>query len=173
MKFFGDQDPDREPIVIQDYDPAWPAMFEELAEPVRGALVGMNARVEHVGSTAVPGLAAKEVIDMDVVVASPQDVPEAVERLGRLGYLHRGDLGIRGREAFAWPPGSRRHHLYVVPAGSEPFLNHLRFRDHLRSHTEDADAYAALKRLLAQTYRTDRARYTDAKSAFIGRILGG
>jgi len=161
----------RSPIVIADYDPRWPALFERLAEPVRAAVAGLGARVEHVGSTAVPGLAAKPVIDMDVVVPSAAAVPEAVERLRGLGYIYQGDKGIRGREAFLWPPGAPVHHLYVVVDGNRPHAEHLRFRDHLRHHPEVAEAYAACKRDLAARHGADRIAYTEAKTAFIAAAL--
>jgi GrpB-like predicted nucleotidyltransferase (UPF0157 family) len=161
----------RSPIVIADPDPGWPALFERLAEPVRAAVAELHARVEHVGSTAVPGLAAKPIIDMDVVVVSTTDVPEAIERLRRLGYVYQGDKGIEGREAFLCPRGAPVHHLYVVVDGSRPHSDHIRFRDHLRAHPEVAREYAALKRDLAQRHGADRIAYTDAKTAFITAAL--
>jgi GrpB-like predicted nucleotidyltransferase (UPF0157 family) len=156
---------------VVEYDPAWPSLFEALAAPVRDAVGDLGAEVEHVGSTAVPGLAAKPVIDVDVVVRSPDDVPEAIERLRGLGYVHEGDLGIVGREAFLPPPGAVRHHLYVVVAGSAPHLEHIRFRDHLRAHPDAAAEYAELKRGLAQTHRADRDAYTAAKAGFVAATL--
>ena len=161
-----------DPVVLVEYDPAWPSLFKELAEPLRGATLPLGARVEHVGSTAVAGLAAKPIIDIDVVVPSPDPIPEVITRLDGIGYRHIGDQGIPGREAFAWPPGKPRHHLYLVVAGSEPYLNHICFRDHLRSHPEDAAAYAELKRSLARAHRDDRAAYTEGKTAFIRLTLG-
>jgi GrpB-like predicted nucleotidyltransferase (UPF0157 family) len=161
----------RSPIVVTDYDEAWPTYFEEMARPVRRAVAGLTATVEHVGSTAVPGLAAKPVIDIDVVLRSSQDVPSAIERLRALGYVYQGDKGIRGREAFMWPPGSRPHHLYVVVAGGRPHEEHLRFRDYLRSHPDVAAEYAALKKNLAKRHHDDRLGYTEAKSEFVGRVL--
>jgi len=161
----------RSPIVIAGYDAGWPALFERLAEPVRAVVADLGARVDHVGSTAVPGLAAKPVIDMDVVVPSAADVPETIERLRGLGYVYQGDKGIRGREAFLWPPTTPVHHLYVVVDGSDPHTDHVRFRDHLREHPDAAREYAALKRELAQRYGMDRLRYTEAKTAFVGRTL--
>jgi GrpB-like predicted nucleotidyltransferase (UPF0157 family) len=157
----------RSPIVIADPDPGWPALFERLAAPVRAALAGLGARVDHVGSTAVPGLAAKPIVDMDVVVISRDDVPEAIERLRALGYVYQGDKGIAGREAFLPPRGAPEHHLYVVVGGSRPHADHTRFRDHLRRHPEVAAAYAACKRDLAARHGADRVAYTEAKTAFI------
>jgi GrpB-like predicted nucleotidyltransferase (UPF0157 family)/chloramphenicol 3-O-phosphotransferase len=161
----------RFPVVIADPDPGWPALFERLAQPVREACADLGARVDHVGSTAVPGLAAKPIVDMDVVVASDADVPAAIERLRGLGYVYQGDKGIAGREAFLWPRGAPAHHLYVVVEGNRPHADHLRFRDHLREHPQVASAYAVLKRDLALRHGADRLGYTDAKTAFITAAL--
>lgn len=154
------------PIVVSDYDLEWPALFGQISAPVRSALVEIAVAVEHVGSTAVPGLAAKPVIDVDVIVRSAEDVPVAIERLRELGYVHQA-----GREAFIWPSHAPRHHLYVVVDGSKPHVDHVRFRDHLRSHPEVAREYAELKRALAEQHRSDRQRYTEAKAEFISRVL--
>lgn len=160
---------ERSPIVVADYDPAWPALFERFAEPLRAALP--NASVEHVGSTAVPGLAAKPIVDIDVVVDSPSEVPRALEALAGLGYVYQGDKGIPGREAFLWPPASEPHHLYVVVAGSPPHRDHRDFCDHLRAHPDTAREYGALKRELAERLGDDRIAYTKAKSEFITAVL--
>jgi GrpB-like predicted nucleotidyltransferase (UPF0157 family) len=119
-------------IVIREYDPAWQKLFEVLRERLLDVLGGLTVAVEHVGSTAVPGLAAKPVVEIDTVVPSAEDVPLAVERLERAGYRHEGDLGIPGREAFEPPVDAPWHHLYVVTAGSEELRRHLAFRDYLR-----------------------------------------
>jgi GrpB-like predicted nucleotidyltransferase (UPF0157 family) len=140
-------------------------------DPDRAALASRALAVEHIGSTAVPGLAAKPIVDLDVVVGSAEDVPAAIERLRELGYVYQGDEGIPGREAFLWPPGATPHHLYVVVAGSEPLREHLAFRDHLREHPDVAHEYGSLKRRLAAEYRDDRLGYTEAKSAFVRGVL--
>jgi GrpB-like predicted nucleotidyltransferase (UPF0157 family)/chloramphenicol 3-O-phosphotransferase len=161
----------REPIVVTDYDASWPALFEQLARPLRDAVRDVGASVEHVGSTAVPGLAAKPVIDIDVVVRAPGDVAPAVERLCALGYVYQGDKGVAGREAFLWPPGMRQHHVYVVVDGSTPHRNHATFRDYLRAHPAVAAEYAALKRELAARYGRDGIGYTEAKDEFVANAL--
>jgi GrpB-like predicted nucleotidyltransferase (UPF0157 family) len=161
----------RSAIVIVEPDPGWPALFERLAQPLRAAVGDLGARVEHVGSTSVPGLAAKPVIDIDVVVPSSADVPEAIDRLRGLGYVYQGDKGIEGREAFLWPRGGPEHHLYVVVARNKPHADHIRFRDHLRERPEVASAYAVLKRELAERHGVDRLAYTEAKTAFITDAL--
>jgi GrpB-like predicted nucleotidyltransferase (UPF0157 family) len=155
------------PIVVADYDEAWATRFDDIARPVRDALGGIGAEVEHIGSTSVPGLAAKPVIDIDVVVPSAEDVPTAIERLRTLGYVYQGDKGIKGREAFMWPRGASPHHLYVVVAGSPPHTGHIEFRNYLRQHPDVAQEYAALKKGLAERHRDDRLAYTEAKSEFV------
>jgi GrpB-like predicted nucleotidyltransferase (UPF0157 family) len=160
-----------DPVVIVDYDPRWPNLFEELRARVAAALGGLVVIVEHVGSTAVPGLAAKPIIDMDVVVPSVTDIPEAIVRLAALGYVHRGDLGIPGREAFTAPAGTLRHHLYVCALGSEELRRHRSFRDYLLTHPDDARAYGALKKEAALRFRNDRPAYNEAKTQFVEAVL--
>src|ERR1039458_6898261 len=103
-----------ERVVIADYEPAWPRRYEALRARVADALGGLAAKIEHVGSTSVPGLAAKPTIDLSVQLRTTDDLPAVIERLSRLGYAHEGDFGIVGREAFATPPGygTHDHHLY-------------------------------------------------------------
>jgi GrpB-like predicted nucleotidyltransferase (UPF0157 family) len=161
----------RSPLVVSDYDNDWPRLFEEIAQPVREAVADLGAQVEHVGSTSVPGLAAKPIIDIDVVVESANDVPAAIERLRALGYVYQGDKGIKGREAFLWPPGARPHHLYVVVRGSPPHLDHVEFRDYLRGNPDVASEYGALKTELAEQHGDDRLGYGEAKSDFVERAL--
>ncbi|MBA3376455.1 MAG: GrpB family protein [Actinobacteria bacterium] len=102
-----------DPIVIVDYDPAWPLEFERLRERAAAALGDIAVAIEHVGSTAVVGVAAKPVIDL-VIVVEPEDVQDAVEGLTAIGYVHRGNLGVEGREAFDVPEGEPRHHHHPL-----------------------------------------------------------
>ncbi|HTV50364.1 MAG TPA: GrpB family protein [Steroidobacteraceae bacterium] len=161
----------QDPMVIQEYDPAWPARFQAIAAVVWEALGDVVQRIEHVGSTAVPGLAAKPIIDVDVVVWVQSQVPEAMRRLDVLGYVHEGDLGIAGRDAFRSPSGGAEHHLYLLVEGAAELTRHLAFRDALRGDTALRERYADLKRHYAARHRSDRAAYTDAKSALINTVL--
>jgi GrpB-like predicted nucleotidyltransferase (UPF0157 family) len=156
-----------DPIVVVEYDPQWPSEFARLRDRAQAAVGEVARSIEHVGSTAVPGLAAKPVIDLVVVVESDDDVPEAIRRLEVVGYVARGDLGVPGREAFSWPEGEVRHHLYVSPETSDELRAQLRFRDRLRTDPVLAREYQALKRDLAERYSDDRPGYTDAKTDFI------
>lgn len=158
------------PIIIVDYNPYWPQLFEELRATVAGVLGDFALTIEHVGSTSVPGLAAKPIIDMDVVVESASHIPSAIERLATLGYLHLGDLGISGREAFTCPPEPPHHHLYVCPKDSIALQRHLSFRNYLLQHSDEAQRYGHLKQELAEKFRNDREAYTNAKDEYIQTI---
>ncbi len=149
-----------------DYDPAWPLEFERLRERAADALGNLAVAIEHIGSTAVPDLAAKPVIDL-VIVVEPDDVQSAIERLTAIGYVHKGNLGVEGREAFGVPEGERRHHLYVSPTDSEELRAQLAFRKRLRESSALATEYEDLKRDLALRFRDDRMGYTDAKTDFV------
>ena len=159
------------PIVIVDYDPHWPEHFEVLLSRISPVLSPLAAAIEHVGSTAIPGLAAKPIIDIDVLLHSAADLSKAIARLATLGYQHRGDLGIPGREAFCPPPGNPPHHLYVCVPECLEYIRHIMFRNHLRTHPEEAHAYERLKRTLAGEYRNDREAYNQAKTEFVKAVL--
>jgi GrpB-like predicted nucleotidyltransferase (UPF0157 family) len=160
-----------EPIIIEDYDQRWPERFELLRSRLALALESVAAAIEHVGSTAVPGLAAKPIIDVDVLLRSAADLPQAIERLATLGYQHRGDLGVPGREAFRSPLNDLPHHLYVHPPESREYIRHIRFRNHMRANRADTRAYEHLKRAQAEKFRHDREAYNQAKTEFVEAIL--
>ena len=159
------------PAVVVAYDPRWPRQFEELRARVDAALRGLEHVTEHVGSTAVPGLAAKPIIDLDVVLPRESGRPAALSALAAAGWVHEGELGITGRDAFAPPPGAAYHHLYLVVAGSQPHRDHLDLRDYLRAHPGQAARYGRRKRELAPLLSTDRAAYTDGKAGLIAGLL--
>ena len=157
-------------VVIAGPDPRWPARFAEERERIAAALGTFAPGIEHIGSTAVPGLAAKPILDILVGARLLPPGPEPVAALGHLGYDYLGEHGIPGRHFFArgWP---RTHHLHLVEHGGDFWTSHLRFRDHLRAHPGEATAYAALKRELAARHGHDRSRYTEMKSTFIAAAL--
>ena len=99
-------------------------------------------------------------------------LPAAIERLARLSYIHRGDLGIPEREAFLAPASDPPHHLYVCPPSSAEFQRHVAFRDYLRAHPQDAKIYGDLKIALAKRFRDDRPAYNTAKGEFVAEITG-
>jgi GrpB-like predicted nucleotidyltransferase (UPF0157 family) len=165
--------PEAEPppaIEVVEHDPAWADRFEAIRARLAPALDGIAVAIEHVGSTAVPGLAAKPIIDIDVVVADRAAIPDAIKRLAGLGYTYLGDLGVRDREAFRRPPGTERHNLYVCLAGGEGLRNHLALRDHLRGHPDEVRAYGDLKRRLARE-APDIDAYVVGKTELIVSFL--
>jgi GrpB-like predicted nucleotidyltransferase (UPF0157 family) len=158
-------------VQVVDYDPDWPRIFGGLKDRIWPSVCDVAVAIEHVGSTAVPGMAAKPVIDVDIVVASRADLLSLTQRLETLGYRHRGNLGIEDREAFRAPEDQPAHHLYACVGDSLAFQNHIAVRDFLRAHPSEAAAYSSLKKQLAQRFRDERERYQQAKTDFVLSIL--
>jgi GrpB-like predicted nucleotidyltransferase (UPF0157 family) len=159
-------------IIVADHDPAWAQSFERIHGPLWPALEGVALRIDHVGSTSVPGLAAKPIIDTDVVVADEAGVRPAIVALRTLGYVGRGDLGVEGRQAFINPPGDLpEHNLYVVVDGNKAHLDHVLLRDLLRADPVARDRYAALKRANAELAGGDMDVYVEAKAALVAELL--
>ena len=161
----------RPPIAVVPYRDVWAATFESLKARVQGAIGSLAPRIEHVGSTSVPGLPAKPIIDMDVVIESDDQLEDVASRLAAIGYEPRGDLGVVGRYAFTSPAGSPDHHLYVCARDNAELHRHLALRDYLRCHPEQAAAYGKLKQTLAQARPFDREAYTEGKTHWIERAL--
>ena len=170
-----------ESVIIRDYDPRWGAEFNQLRKIYYQELGDFLISVEHVGSTAVPGLAAKPIIDIDLVISSYDSFQLLKARLMALGYFHQCDLGIEDREAFGRkhnrvPITEQKrvwleHHLYVCPKESQELKRHLAFRDYLCRNDEESVRYGELKKSLAIKYRNHREAYTEGKSNFIQGIL--
>lgn len=160
-------------IAVVAYDPEWPQRFERLRARIWPAVAAVALRIDHVGSTSVPGLAAKPIIDMDVVVADETRVRPAIEALRSLGYRWVGDLGVEGREAFTsaqsadLPP----HHLYLVVDGNKAHLDHVLLRDLLRADEDACRRYAELKRANVELAQGDTDVYVAAKARFVAELL--
>lgn len=156
---------------LVDYDPAWPTMFEEESARIREALGDVAARIEHVGSTAVPALAAKPVIDIQVSVRSMVPRERFVAPLVGVGYEFVPDPIDTEHEYFKKEAnGVRTYQIHVCPVGSEWERRHLAFRDHLRVNPGDAARYAELKRRLAAEHPKDVIAYVDGKTPFIREV---
>lgn len=165
----------RDPIEIVPYDKDWTASFEQERRRVEPALrPWLIGSVEHVGSTAVPGLSAKPIIDMMAMVASYEDARGAIAAMEAVGWTHvweSGDEELR-RWSFCYPdPAWRTHHLHVVEYVSQLGRDCLAFRDHLRHHPEDAQRYADIKQSLASLHHDDRPAYRSGKAPFIEEIM--
>lgn len=158
-------------VEIVSYDPAWPALYEREAERLRRALSHVPFRVDHVGSTAVPGLAAKPIVDVLGGRPAGSDPRPYVDAIVALGWVHRGENGIPGRDYFRLGDPVRTHHLHLFVEGAPAWREHLAFRDTLRERPALAREYERLKRALAARHVGDRGAYTGAKAAFIAAVL--
>jgi GrpB-like predicted nucleotidyltransferase (UPF0157 family) len=158
-------------IRVVPYDAEWPTLFQQRCEPLREALDEAALRIDHIGSTAVPGLAAKPIVDIQISVTAfePPDLFRAP--LERLGYVFRADNLERTKRYFREPPGDRRTHVHVRRAGSFSEQLALLFRDFMRAHPDWARRYAELKRALAERYAADRQGYTEGKRPFTWEAL--
>jgi GrpB-like predicted nucleotidyltransferase (UPF0157 family) len=158
-------------VYVTDYDPAWAQRYDTLRDMIWPAVCDIAQKIEHVGSTSVPQLAAKPIIDLDVIVTAHADIERCVQALTPLGYNHLGELGIQGRHALRHRSPLFAHNLYVCLDGSVGLRNHLTLRDHLRQHPTDALAYGALKKHLADQHPNDINAYVAGKTSFILSIL--
>ncbi len=158
-------------VELSAYNPEWANTFERIRALVWPAVQHASMSLEHVGSTSVPGLSAKPVIDACIVVASRRDLPYVVKALNALGYTHRGDLGVPDREAFRSPASLPKHHLYASPRGSLSLKNQLGLRDYLRSTPQAMLEYGELKESLARQFPDDIDNYIAGKTDFILGVL--
>lgn len=158
-------------IDVVPYSEAWPAQFEYVALELRVALTRVPiVAIEHVGSTAVPGLAAKPILDIDVIVERAH-MASAIQALTGVGYAHSGDLGVVDREAFIAPDEDPPRHVYVCVEQTLHLRNHLAVRNVLRQRTDLRDRYATVKLALAQAPGMDMAGYLAGKSAVLQDVL--
>ncbi|MBL0389326.1 GNAT family N-acetyltransferase [Tumebacillus sp. ITR2] len=161
----------REKVEIVEYDPAWAALYELERDALVNALGEDIAAIEHIGSTAVPGLGAKPILDIQIGLR--EMVPAIVfeERLQRMGYRHHPTADDPTRRHFFVKGMPRTHHLHIVPADSWDWERHVLFRDLLREQPETRTEYEELKQHLAMRFGQDRGAYTEGKTAFIEGII--
>lgn len=159
-------------VRVVPYDPAWADLYAEEADRLRRILAhhGVSLVLEHTGSTAVPGLAAKPVVDILAGRHSDEAREPAIFAVQAAGYLHRGEQGIPGRDFFRRGE-PRQYHVHLALVGSRFWDDHRTFRDHLRSHPGSAAAYASLKQTLATRHPWNREAYILGKSEFVRAIL--
>lgn len=163
-----------EEVALAAYDPRWPLLFVEERERLMSLFPSQLLDVQHFGSTAVPGLAAKPVIDLLAGVESMAVAESLVEPLLESGYTTSAEFNatLTDRRWFMrWLDGHRTHHLHVVVFGGPEWRRRLRFRDVLRAQPEVAQRYALLKSRLAAEHGSDREAYTRAKSAFVRCVV--
>jgi GrpB-like predicted nucleotidyltransferase (UPF0157 family) len=171
--------------MLEPYNSRWVEEFAALKEIYCRSLGPLILRVEHVGSTAVPGLMAKPILDIDIVISGYEVFPEVVEKLAGLGYSHNGDQGIFEREAFKVADACvprvsparewMAHHLYVCPQHGRELLRHVAFRDALKANAERREEYARLKTGIVARANGDRKLYAQIKEQacreFVERVL--
>jgi GrpB-like predicted nucleotidyltransferase (UPF0157 family) len=160
-------------VSVEPYNHIWKIEFHKIRQMLEASIGDLIIAVEHVGSTAVEGLAAKPILDIDVVMESYAVFPAIRERLAAIGFVHEGDLGLAGREAFkrTFVDEFMPYHLYVCPKDSRELHRHIAFRDYLRCHPGDVKAYGDLKSQLAESHRTDIGGYMQGKAALVAEIF--
>jgi GrpB-like predicted nucleotidyltransferase (UPF0157 family) len=157
-------------ISVVDYDSSWPVRFDAEAAVLYRTLGHVAHAIHHIGSTAVPGLAAKPIIDILMEAADLSQIDALNERMVGIGYIPKGEYGIPGRRYFQKGGEDRTHHLHVFARGDFNVVRHLAFRDYLRGHPDIAREYGELKRAVAKTCENDIERYCDGKDAYVKRI---
>ena len=160
-------------VVVVPYDNTWIAEFEKIREELLKVLIGHIISIEHVGSTSVKGLAAKPIIDIDIIMKDYNSFETIKTILAGIGYFYEGDQGIKDRQVFKYEdkPNLMKHHLYVFPQYSEELKRHLAFRDYLRENKQDRDWYKEVKQLAAKYYPEDIDSYIKAKKPCVAEIL--
>jgi GrpB-like predicted nucleotidyltransferase (UPF0157 family) len=158
-------------ILLVDYRSDWPLVYAEAAGPLAAAFGPYAADIQHIGSTSVPGLAAKPIIDIAIGITQ-YPLPDAIiDAVTRLGYEHKGEYGIPGRHYFRKPGPPYGFHIHATGLQSSEYHNHILFRDYLRAHPDAAREYQLLKRDLAAHWVDDFEAYAAAKTSFVRQIL--
>jgi len=160
-----------DPVEIHEYSTEWPGQFKRIAGLLRTSLSDVALRIDHIGSTAVPGMAAKPIIDIQVSVVSLDPIEPFLKPLESAGWVWDRDNTELTKHFFREPPGFPRIHLHVRRLGSWHEQLALLFRDYLRQHPADCAQYEQIKRVAAITHRDDRAKYGDAKTPIIWEII--
>ena len=159
-------------VMVLPYDRAWETAFAQIKTEITQALGDLAIAIEHVGSTSVEGMSAKPCIDLDVVIAEESLLGEVVAKLGEIGYIHEGDLGIPGREAFRYTekPHLMKHHLYVCTQDSEELRRHVTFREFLKATPQAAEQYSKTKETAAKLFPDDIDGYIAYKAPCIEEL---
>lgn len=154
-------------IEVVEYDPSWPERFEEESNLLRETLGDIAVEVHHIGSTAVPGLAAKPIIDILIEIADLAALDARNRDMELIGYEPKGEFGIPGRRYFQKGGDNRTHQIHAFVAGDVNVSRHIAFRDYLRSNPGVAEEYGTLKKKVAETCDNDIEKYCDGKDAFV------
>jgi GrpB-like predicted nucleotidyltransferase (UPF0157 family) len=160
-----------EPVTLRQYDPSWPERFERERRRIAAALGAEAAGIEHIGSTAVPGLPAKPVVDVLVGVGGPPAARRVAGRVASLGYELLGEAGVPGRLHLRRRAASGAFNVHVVEHGGALWRDNLVLRDYLRAHPDDAAAYARAKARAAAAAPESLLRYSDLKASVVAELL--
>lgn len=165
----------RRTVRVVDHDQGWSGLFASECRSLHRALGDLAADVQHVGSTAVPGLPAKPILDIAIAIRTLDFIPDIVERLTGIGYIYRGDGGNDGGHLFVREPEPdiRTVHVHVVESSDSQWRDYLAFREILREDLNVRKRYAEVKLDLAKRFPNDRKSYTSAKDEFIQGVLSG
>lgn len=167
--------------LLEPYNENWEIEFDKLKTTLLAELHDLNVDIQHVGSTAIPNLVAKPILDVDIIIEDKKQIEEITKRLIKIGYLSRGEQGISGRFAFRQTSNKtpqtqvdniwQEHHLYVCFSDSLALKNHLLFRDSLLKDKNLVEKYAELKNTLIHQKGMTREKYTKLKTEFILSVL--
>lgn len=168
-------------MLIKPYDPKWAIQFDQIQSILNYTLKDLILKIEHVGSTSVPNLAAKAIIDLDIVYENDAFFPRIQEELSKIGYYHNGDQGVPKREAFKRKKDGTphpildtiSHHLYACPKDSPELKRHLKFRNFLRQNESARLEYTALKQEIARQTNQDKAAYSLLKETMANSFIEG
>jgi GrpB-like predicted nucleotidyltransferase (UPF0157 family) len=159
-------------VKLENYNEMWKKIFEEESKLISSTINEFLIDIQHTGSTAIPGMAAKPIIDIAVAIDSLSNIEKIIQFLQEVGYHYRGEQGISGRHLFAkGDEENRTHYLHIMEKNHPEWKNHILFRDYLKSNPKVAKEYERIKRELAKKYESDRGKYTEGKSKFIQKII--
>ena len=159
-------------VELREYNPEWKKLFVKEKELITSKIFDFIIDIQHIGSTAIPGILAKPIIDIALAIKDLSKVEEIINPLQELDFIYRGEQGVPGRHLFVkGGEDFRTHHLHVMDRTTDEWRKHIRFREYLLSHPSDAKEYEQIKLALAEKYEKDRGKYTEEKGKFILEIL--
>ncbi len=162
----------RKKVVLLSYNPAWKKLYEEEKKLISFVIGEQALDIQHVGSTSIPGVKSKPIIDIAIGVESLKDRDTCIKPLEEMGYQYKNDSGVKGRYFFVkGSEDNRTHYIHLVKLNSEQWKNFIFFRDYLRKNKKAVEKYNILKEKIAEKYKDDRDTYTLRKSIFIKKVI--
>jgi len=159
-------------VILKDYNKEWSKLFDKEAKLISSLISNYLVDIQHIGSTAIPGIVAKPIIDIAIAIADLSNIKKVITILEKGGYEYRGEQGVPDRHLFVkGNEECRTHHIHVMVNTSYEWKKHILFRDYLRKHHSEAKQYSKLKKMLATEFEFDREKYTNGKEEFILGII--